>query len=381
MKSKIRSLVKLVMLFCVTLLMFNCQNEESSSNQTQNKIQTVTMDEAKNFLVHSENNSLAKSTSNKLENLEFNKIAQEKINGTDQLLTVIPFATNSGFENERILLLKIDNEIKSVIVSMYPDENSVKGSFTGKLFAYSLGGNFINGFRVEDGIIVGKYVENNVSLKTNTENATVPTLTGKSAVELSGVTVYQKKTVHALDMFGVDGIFNDFDSGSTYYSWDVGDGGSNGKTNNSEDVYPDCTSFNFVKIAGVPWQEAAVKNIHFTIEIIQSITPLITSSETIFLPQAVSFQMPTKTKVGNTNITSGTAASVTAKAIDIAMKETREYYKAVPATELMVTQFFKKALKDTFELMTPGSRLQINPVSTVSPTEYKSNWFFPGNCN
>lgn len=157
--------------------------------------------------------------------------------------------------------------------------------------------------------------------------------------------------------------------------------GGGGSTSNNGEVYPDCASINFIKMAGLPWQEAAVRNINFKIQIIQSLTPLISSIETIVLPQAVSFQMPTNTTIGNTNITPGMAASIVAKAINAAMIETKNYYKAVPATELMVNQFFKKALKDNFELMVPGSRFQLNPIATVPPTEYKSNWFFPSNCN
>ncbi|RUT72002.1 hypothetical protein D0817_04755 [Flavobacterium cupreum] len=165
-----------------------------------------------------------------------------------------------------------------------------------------------------------------------------------------------------------------------YTSPSGGNGGGGGSTSNNVAVYPDCASINFIKMAGLPWQEAAVRNINFKIQIIQSLTPLISSTEMIILPQAVSFQMPTNTVIGNTNITPGMAASIVAKAINAAMVETKNYYKAVPATELMVNQFFKKALKDTFELMVPGSRLQLNPISTVPPTEYKSNWIFPSNC-
>ena len=224
MKRKITSHAKVIMLLCIALLMFNCQNDENSSNELQNKIETVNIDEAKIFLIHSKSRFSAKSTNTQLEDFELDKITQEKINGSDQLLTVIPFATNSNLEYKRILLLKIDNEIKSVVFSMYSDEDSSKGSFSGNLFTYSLDGIFINGFRAEDGIIVSQFFENNTSLKTNTKNGTLPTLTRKSAVQLSGVTVYQKKTVHALDMFGVDGMFNDFDSSTPDYSWDAGGG-------------------------------------------------------------------------------------------------------------------------------------------------------------
>ncbi|MEO7978804.1 hypothetical protein [Flavobacterium sp.] len=231
MNRKLKNIVTVLLLFCIALIMFNCQNEENSSEQLQNNIETVTIDEAKNFLIHSKSNS-AKSTNNALENpdLDFDKITQEKINGSDQLLTVIPFTTNNDLENNRILLLKINNEIKSVVFSMYPDENSVKGSFSGELFVYSLDGVFINGFRAKGGIIVSRFFENN-TIKTITGNSKTSKSTGRRPIRLNEV-VIQGKTVHALDMFGSSSIFgNDIydgaiGGGDASYSWDVGDGGS-----------------------------------------------------------------------------------------------------------------------------------------------------------
>lgn len=235
MKIKTKSHIKVIMLLFIALLMFNCQNDENLPDQLQNKIETVSIDEAKNFLMHSRSNSSAKSTNNEFENLEFNKIAQEKIKGTDQLLTVIPFTTNNDLENKRILMLKIDNEIKSVIFSMYPDENSSKESFSGKLFSYSLDGNFISGFRAKNGIIVGQFFENTSTLKTNIEKGKIPTLTRKTPSSSSDGVVIQnnyRNTVHALDMFGYSSIFgndifgggfNDY-GGVDYYSWDAGGG-------------------------------------------------------------------------------------------------------------------------------------------------------------
>ncbi|CAC9974348.1 hypothetical protein FLAPXU55_02045 [Flavobacterium panici] len=205
---------------------------------------------------------------------------------------------------------------------------------------------------------------------------------GTAAIPLNNVIVTQKSPAPAPRDFSIAGAFGG-DGGSSGNSSTPKSGGGTGGSSGSDikDVYPDCSSFNFIKLNGVPWQEAAVKNIRFNIVIIQSLTPLRTSTETIVLPQAVSFQMPTNTSIGNTDITSGIAASIAAKAVNTAMEKTKNYYKAIPATELMVDQFFRKTLKDEFEFMVPGSRLVLNPVSTVPPTEYRNNWFFPSNCN
>ena len=228
MKRKIKSHVKVIMLLCIALLMFNCQNEENSSNEVQSKIHTVTIDEAKNFLTHSKTNSFGKSANNVLENLELDKISQEEINGSNQLLTVIPLATNNNLRNDRVLLLKVDNEIKGVVFTMYPDEDSVKGSFSGELFSYSLDGKFISGFRAKDGIIVSYFVENNTA-KT--------TATSAKAIPLNEVIVQNNyRQVYALDMFGYSSIFGndiyggDSYGGTDYYSWDPGRGANSAPT-------------------------------------------------------------------------------------------------------------------------------------------------------
>ncbi|MFD2941511.1 hypothetical protein [Flavobacterium notoginsengisoli] len=233
MKRKIKSHVKVIMLFCVALLMFNCEKEENASNQVESKIQTVTIDEAKNFLTHSKTNSFGKTANNGLENLELDKISQEKINGSDQLLTVIPLVTNNSFQSDRILLLKVNNEIKSVVFTMYPDEDSDKGSFSGELYSHTLEGNFISGFRAKDGVIVSCFVEDN-----NTKSTAV---TGK-AIRLREVVV-QNNLVYALDVFGPTSLFgndmyggyNNY-SGVEYYSWDAAGGGGAGSTNTSPTI-------------------------------------------------------------------------------------------------------------------------------------------------
>lgn len=218
MKPKLKKIALLSMLSVISLIFMKCQSEESILDNSQERIKTVTTNEVRDFLKGLKNNSFAKSANNELENLEFDKIAQEKINGSDQLLTVIPFSTNNDFENDRLLLLKIDNEIKSVIFKMYPEENSIQGSFSGKLFVYSTDGKFINGFRAKDGFIVSQFFDNDYIVKNKA--------TGKSAVQLKEVVVQNnyRNTVHALDVFGVDGMFVDFGGNDTYYSWDAGRG-------------------------------------------------------------------------------------------------------------------------------------------------------------
>jgi hypothetical protein len=224
MKVKIKNHVKVIMSFCIALLMFNCQSEENSIDELQSTIQTVKIDEAKEFLSHSKNNLFSKSSNTEFENIDFNKITQEKINGSDQLLTVIPFETNNNLEYDRILLLKIDNEIKSVIFSMYSDQNSVKESFSGKIFIYSLEGSFLNGYRAENGIIISQFVKSNTKASTTSK---------QDAEALKEVIVTNNskgvKFVNYLDfeaIWGSGGSSNAGGGQGMSWSAGMGDGGS-----------------------------------------------------------------------------------------------------------------------------------------------------------
>ncbi|TPG44053.1 hypothetical protein [Flavobacterium pectinovorum] len=154
-------ITKRIFLFVLTLALTNCQDSENLTTQEQSTIKTVSINDAKAFLTRSTNSPSSKLSSSEISNLEFDKATLEKINGSDQLLTVIPFATNNEVRNDRVLVVKINDEIRSVIYSMQADEKLVQGFFSGKLFIYSLEGDFINGYRVKDGIIETQYVKSN----------------------------------------------------------------------------------------------------------------------------------------------------------------------------------------------------------------------------
>lgn len=137
-KPKKLKFTKKAFLFVLTLILTNCQDSENITEQKQNNIKTVSISDAKAFLTKPTNSSSAKLSNGEISSLEFDKATQEKINGSDQLLTVIPFTTNNEVRNDRVLVVKIDDEIRSVIYSMQADEKLIFGLFTGNIFIYSL---------------------------------------------------------------------------------------------------------------------------------------------------------------------------------------------------------------------------------------------------
>ena len=121
--------IKRIVLFTLALVLTNCQHEENTVQQSKSSIQTVSINEAKSFLAASQNNRSGKSSGNQLDNLDLNKIKQEKLNNTDQLLTVIPVKRTNTVQFDRVLLLKVDNVIKSVVYKMYSDSPQITSPF------------------------------------------------------------------------------------------------------------------------------------------------------------------------------------------------------------------------------------------------------------
>lgn len=198
--KKIKRHIQRATLLCIALLALNCQNEEPTEIPIQSNIKTVSIDEAKKFLINSKNNAFSKSSNNELENLQFDKISQEEIKGSHQLFTIIPFSTNNELQNDRILLIKSDNEIKSVIFSMYPEGKFNNEAFSGKIFIYSLDGEFINGYKAKDGIIISQFVKSNIKTSVTAKNKQDG---GGTAIQLDEVPV---KGIKRVDAFKYDMI-------------------------------------------------------------------------------------------------------------------------------------------------------------------------------
>lgn len=209
MKNKVSKLkiMKRSILFILALTLTNCQIEESPAIQTS-KIQTISNEEATLFLGQALNSSSRLSQKGVVKP-ELGKITKEKINNSDQLLTVIPLTANDKNQNSRILMLKVGGEIKSVVFTMSPEKNILKSEFSGKILIYELNGNFVNGFRVDNGDIITQFIK-------SPKNKTTNRISGEEeeGVDLKEVIVYNRyrySKSYSLEL--------------AFFSWDFGGGG------------------------------------------------------------------------------------------------------------------------------------------------------------
>jgi hypothetical protein len=156
------------LLFIVALTLTNCQVEEIATDE--NSIKTVSKEEAMLYLAQNTITSRSIKGKKQAETADLNNVTQEKITNSDQLLTVIPLSNNTSSRYSRILLIKIKDELKSVVFTMYPAQNYLTEDFTGKIIITNLEGNFINGFAVKEGLILAKLTQKNLK---NTSSRTI----------------------------------------------------------------------------------------------------------------------------------------------------------------------------------------------------------------
>lgn len=159
-----------------------------------------------------------------------------------------------------------------------------------------------------------------------------------------------------------------------------GNWGGGGGSSSNIPTPPDCGSFKFTNVGG-NWQIAAVNNIRFTI-VLWVPTQSISIQHIVRFSQPILFETPRNLQIGNTNITSGMAATLSARALWTSMTETVREYGNKPVSEMTVRLYFESRLKHNYPLFVPGGRVQIHPQNySVTPTEYKTNALGTGNCD
>ncbi|KLT67921.1 hypothetical protein [Flavobacterium sp. ABG] len=371
--------VKRIILFTLALALTNCQHEENAVEQSQSSIQTVSINEAKAFLLTSQNNPAGKLSSNQIAGLDLEKITQEKLGNTDQLLTVIPFKRTNAVRFDRILLLKVNNVVRSVVYKMYADGSQITSSFSGKILISDLDGNFINGFHLENGIATLQYIKKSSKSITNKSSS------DEYGGDLEGVTVYNRyknnRFIPEIADFGWgDNLSSGGGGGEVTWEQDPGAGDTGGSTDNSsEDVPPSCESFNFTSKKGANWQESAVKNI--TLRIVVLTQDRVEVTNTMIFPQAVLFGMPINFNKGNGDVTAGAAATVSAMALNETMKEMTKLYTRTLTNELTLRTKFQELLIKNYRFYTNGGTVNFNSTSTLPATNYKTNPRQTGLCD
>ncbi|MCD0475113.1 hypothetical protein LPB87_11985 [Flavobacterium sp. EDS] len=169
---------------------------------------------------------------------------------------------------------------------------------------------------------------------------------------------------------------------SEYTNPPRGGGGSSGgsTTNPADSPPPSCESFNFTAKKGANWQEALIKNISFKVVLL---TPPnhVQITQIINYPQPISFGMPINFNKGNGDVSSGVAATVSARILQLAMDETIAKFGKTEVSELTVRLYFQEKLIKEYRDYTNGGIVNFNSYSNLTATQYKTNPLSSGNCD
>lgn len=142
---------------------------------------------------------------------------------------------------------------------------------------------------------------------------------------------------------------------------------------------PSCESFNFTSKKGSLWQISLVKNVGFKVFLLNE--KGIEILHVISYPQPISFGAPTNVKVGNTDLTPGVAANLSARALQRSMQDVIDKYGGTRVSELTIDLYFKERLIHNYPLYIPGGRANFNATDNIVATNYKTNLITGGDCN
>lgn len=363
--------------------MQSCSTEETLM-QNEPTIKTVSREHAIQFLQQNQlrigNNKVTKISS--LPN--YGAILQEEISNSDQYLTVVPLIKTGKREQVRIVLLTVNDTLKSAVFTMYPDDEKQTKDFSGRIMITNLSGEFKNGFRVIDGIIVAQFVK---KLKEKQLTRTANKITSEEKpVELIEVVIppRKKSTIQINYIFDWSSAYDNSSPDSLIWDFEKSGGGGGGAAAEAEaepvveEMPPSCESFNFVKTAGL-WQVALVKNVHFKVFLLNE--KGVEILHWVDFPQPISFGTPTNIQMGNIDITPGLAANASARALQKSMQDVIDKYGSSRTSDLTLRLYFQERLKHNYPLYIPGGRVNFNATENIVATEYKTNPWTAGNCN
>ncbi|MEZ7506138.1 hypothetical protein [Flavobacterium sp. Arc2] len=153
---------------------------------------------------------------------------------------MIPILNKQEKGKSRILLLKIERELKTVVFTMYPDKNIATSSFTGKIIMQNLNGEFINGYQVKDGFIITQFVKKSQSNGITKKDIIIDgvSFTNYDVVIVDNNYHNPRTSINYLSLFG--GLAGIGSSSIDYgMGWDYGDGGGGGSTGGSTTTIDD----------------------------------------------------------------------------------------------------------------------------------------------
>jgi hypothetical protein len=397
-KNKLTNLLKTgILLFGISLFLWNCQTENSNDFTSENQ-PSISIEKIKTQF----NASFNKNAFPRLNKEPLWEEAKTSYNQEGSQYIEIPFyklyqediEMSSTLSFDKILVSKnIDDKLEIKIVHFFATDLKNKSIDFNQITHSELSGfnGFVTHFDLHKNPLEIKRYNNGIDTNQDFTYKDPKEIDRSLMSRDDDVANYFSETVCTRGCY-----YWEYSDGSretiSCSPWDCtsinmyvpnggGGGGSNGASYNTgvvNNTPPDCKSFNFRNTTGL-WQEAAVKNIRFQIYLINSNG--IEYKYSAGFPQAVLFGAPSDLTNGGT-LSPGAVASISAKVLHKVMGHVARKYGNSQASETTVENYFKETLKNEYPNYIPGGRINFNASSlSVIPSEYKTSAFGTGNCN
>ena len=234
-KTKIANYLKTGILFVsVSLLLWNCEKNDILEEESYFK--TVSISESLDFL-NSKMSLNAKGTNSLELDIDIDAAKHESINNSNEEITVIPAATKYNDIYSRVVLMRINDTIKTVMVNMYATDRTKK--FTGRVSITQLNGDFIRGYTVKNGnlntMLVKLDAKTNLKSKTSSDDGCVDFTSpfyGDNCIDLGEVDLGTTQTKDRNAYMEIFGEGNYWDENYDPIEWEFDNDNGNGGSNN-----------------------------------------------------------------------------------------------------------------------------------------------------
>ena len=427
MKMKTKKLLELLksglVLFGISLVLWNCTSNDTITIEEKLQVfEPIEASEAQSIIsniIEEQKLRRAKTSLIKIDHSSLNFI---EVNNTN-----ISIPTFSATWNEKIktkaFLVKKNGIAYPCLYHLVPfkDEKLTNNLFSGGIIITTIENEFINGYKVEEGIINAKYIRKDNSSSESSRKADDSEFNCSGAAWCDSL---NEVIIHSSDgggsssgsgsinintsnpvssqgwMISLSGnnVSGGAGGGSSSPNSNSGNGGEssgsllslfncdnptpNGCENDQEEeVPPSCKSFNYKQIGSTNLQASGVKDVTFRIRYKD---PYGNWNNRDFLFQTIYFTTPRFSEANGGNLTNGRGAELTADALQHAHRRAVAYFLATNGTESQVrTKLWEYIRDEMYNGIVRGGSASFTPPLgfTGTITRYRTSAWFNDDCD
>lgn len=149
------------LLLFLALMLFSCTKDNLHDNIVSMKYQAIAADEASNFFSSTSSKELFAKTKNNLDlKIDNASLIFEYIENTSLAMPVFKATTKYTKMSTEVFLVKVEDVILPFLFNRIADEKAQTKEFSGIIIISKLNGDFVNGYKVINGVFVSQFIKN-----------------------------------------------------------------------------------------------------------------------------------------------------------------------------------------------------------------------------